>query len=159
YVIKNRSPHERTVIVEHAIRPNWELVSPAKPAEQSRSMYRFEVKVAANSAAKLVVEEDEPRFDEWTTKNGTPSHVAKAGLEVKEVVKVFDDTLQSVRVVNGLIKPTFKTRELRQLVVQNLSDVAREFTIDTIVRPEWTLKPAEGDPVKGPAVHTAVLKV
>src|SRR5262249_40633325 len=45
YLVKNRSTQDRTLIVEHPIRTDWKLVAPEKAAEQSRDVYRFEVKV------------------------------------------------------------------------------------------------------------------
>jgi hypothetical protein len=61
YTLTNRSKHDRTVIVEHPIRTDWKLVEPAKAAEQSRDVYRFEVKVAAGKTASLKVTEEQTR--------------------------------------------------------------------------------------------------
>jgi hypothetical protein len=55
YVIKNRSEHERTVLIEHPFRADWQLVSPAKPAERARDVYRFEVAAAPNKTMKQVL--------------------------------------------------------------------------------------------------------
>jgi hypothetical protein len=58
YAIKNRSPNDRVVLVEHAERGGYKLVSEQKPREQAPGMYRFEVKVATGKTAKLEVAED-----------------------------------------------------------------------------------------------------
>jgi dynactin complex subunit len=58
YNVKNRSEHDRTVLIEHPFRPDFSLVSKDKPAERARDVYRFELKVAAGqSASEEVVEE------------------------------------------------------------------------------------------------------
>src|SRR5262249_44600476 len=47
YLIKNRSKQDRTVIVEHPYHADWTLVSPSKPKERSRDVYRIHVSVPA----------------------------------------------------------------------------------------------------------------
>jgi hypothetical protein len=54
YNIKNRSEHDRVVLIEHPFRADFNLVSKDKPAERARDVYRFELKVAAG---KTVTEE------------------------------------------------------------------------------------------------------
>jgi hypothetical protein len=58
YLVKNRSDHERTLIVEHPIDADWKLIGNEKPAERSRDFYRFEWKVPAGELfAREVVQE------------------------------------------------------------------------------------------------------
>jgi hypothetical protein len=58
YNVKNRSEHDRVVLIEHPFRADFALVSKDKPAERARDVYRFELKVAAGqSATEEVVEE------------------------------------------------------------------------------------------------------
>jgi hypothetical protein len=63
YRIKNRSPQDRVLIVEHPVRPDWHLAEPEKPAERSRDNYRFEVKVPAGQSQTLRVVEEQSRAD------------------------------------------------------------------------------------------------
>src|SRR5439155_14229814 len=63
YLIKNRSGQDRTLLVEHPVREDWRLVTPEKPAERSRDVYRCEVKVAAGAAHKLEVVQEQRRPD------------------------------------------------------------------------------------------------
>jgi hypothetical protein len=58
YKAKNRSQTDRLLIVEHPYRPEFHLVSPQKPSEQARDVYRFEVKVPAGKTADLSVAEE-----------------------------------------------------------------------------------------------------
>jgi hypothetical protein len=58
YNVKNRSEHDRVVLIEHPFRADFALVSKDKPAERARDVYRFELKVAAGQgASEEVVEE------------------------------------------------------------------------------------------------------
>ncbi len=58
YTLKNRSEHDRTVLIEHPFRPDFSLVSKDKPAERARDVYRFEVNLAAGqTASQAIVEE------------------------------------------------------------------------------------------------------
>jgi hypothetical protein len=61
YTIKNASADKRTVIVEHAIRPDWQLVQPKEADEKTRSAYRFRVPVEAGKSATFTVAEEYPR--------------------------------------------------------------------------------------------------
>jgi hypothetical protein len=58
YTVKNRNPQDRTVLIEHPVRPGFQLVSKAKPAETARDVYRFEVRVPAGKAATQTVTEE-----------------------------------------------------------------------------------------------------
>jgi hypothetical protein len=58
YKVVNRSEHDRTVLIEHPYRPEFELVSKTKYAERARDVYRFEVKVPAGKDASLDVVEE-----------------------------------------------------------------------------------------------------
>ena len=58
YNVKNRSEHDRVVLIEHPFRADFNLVSKDKPAERARDVYRFELKVAAGkTATEEVIEE------------------------------------------------------------------------------------------------------
>ncbi|HVS34092.1 MAG TPA: DUF4139 domain-containing protein [Gemmataceae bacterium] len=58
YHIKNRSPEDRDLIVEHPIREEWKLVTPEKASEVSRDVYRFDLSVASGQSAKQEVVEE-----------------------------------------------------------------------------------------------------
>src|SRR5207244_10307985 len=58
YHAVNRADADRVLLVEHPYRPEFKLVGDVKPAERTRSLYRFEVKVpAGKDATQHVVEE------------------------------------------------------------------------------------------------------
>jgi hypothetical protein len=61
YQVKNRSDQDRVLWIEHPFRADWKLVSPDKPVERSRDMYRFQVAVPAGKTARLEVAEEQDR--------------------------------------------------------------------------------------------------
>jgi len=55
YRIKNSDDRSRSVLIEHPLRPDWDLVAPAKAEETTRSAYRFLVEVAPGKTEELLV--------------------------------------------------------------------------------------------------------
>jgi hypothetical protein len=156
YAIKNRATVERTVLVEHPIRENWTLVDGLKPKEKSRDVYRFEIKVAPGTTARLVVAEEQPRNDDLTF----PVVAAAISVEIKSVVHADTEKLVRLKATLGLVVPTWKGRETKSFFVQNLTNVDRDFTIDHVVRNDWTLLPGGAEkPVAGPNVYRFSLHV
>ncbi len=155
YTIKNRSNNDRTMIIEHPISSGWSLVEP-KPAEKARDVYRFQVAVPAGKTAEFQVVEEQARLDNFAltkAKDVTPHYAVGLGIEVKEVTKVAKDKLTGLRIQKGVLHPTYKMRESKTYLVQNLSSQDREFVVDHVVRPEWVLLGAADEVVKrGPEV-------
>ena len=60
YRIANRSPQDRTILIEHVNRRNqqFNVVSEIKPIEETGELYRFEAKVAAGKNTQLSVIEE-----------------------------------------------------------------------------------------------------
>jgi hypothetical protein len=58
YRAVNRGQTDRTLLVEHPYRPEFRLASDLKPAERTRDLYRFEVKLPAGKSGDLEVAEE-----------------------------------------------------------------------------------------------------
>jgi hypothetical protein len=58
YRARNRSGQDRTLLIEHPFRPTFHLTSKDRPAERTRDVYRFEVKVPAGKTASETVTEE-----------------------------------------------------------------------------------------------------
>ena len=71
YTIRNVDPKAKTLIIEHAVRPQYALVSP-KAIETSPTAYRFEVALAPDSTRKFAVSEDRVFYDQVQLSNITP---------------------------------------------------------------------------------------
>ena len=57
YLADNKADKEKLLVVEHPAQQGWTLVDSPKPYETTNSVYRFELPVAANRTASLVVKE------------------------------------------------------------------------------------------------------
>jgi hypothetical protein len=58
YVARNRSPKDRTLLIEHPFRPEFKLITPEKYLERTPEFYRFEVKAPAGKTVNLDVVEE-----------------------------------------------------------------------------------------------------
>ena len=58
YTIRNRDSDRKSVLIEHPVRPGWDLVSPGAPSERTRDVYRFMVNVDSEKTEKLEVREE-----------------------------------------------------------------------------------------------------
>jgi hypothetical protein len=77
YRINNRSPQDRTLIIEHPNRTNqhFKLVETDKPWEDTRDVYRFKVDVKSNSEKTFVVTEEHDLASQITLSNTSDDQV------------------------------------------------------------------------------------
>jgi hypothetical protein len=75
YTIRNADTAPRTVIVEHPVRPGYELRGEARPAETTADWMRFRVQVVPKQTAVLVVEEARPIQATYALTNVTSQQV------------------------------------------------------------------------------------
>jgi hypothetical protein len=160
YTIKNRSTHDRQVIVEHPIRKDWKLLK-TKPAETSRNVYRFKVDAPAGETATLEVVEEQARVDNFAlTPGGTAPHYAVGlGIEVKEVTHLDKEQLTGLRIQKGFLQPTYKVKQSKTYFVQNLSEQKREFRVDHIIPRDWVRADADDKSQRGPDVYRFTLNL
>lgn len=156
YTIKNRSTHDRTMVIEHPIKPDWKLFTPKKPVEQTRDLYRFMVSAPAGKTTTYEVIEDMPRVDNHPP---APTYAVASGINVKVETHTDLHKLVGLRINKGFVLATHKTRETKAYFVQNLSDMDRNFTIDHVVRPGWARLDDKNDPLPGPDVFRFKLEI
>jgi hypothetical protein len=58
YRVKNSDDRSRSVLVEHPLNPDWDLVAPTRAEETTRNSYRFLVKVAPGKTEELLVAQE-----------------------------------------------------------------------------------------------------
>jgi hypothetical protein len=74
YTIRNVDAKAKTLIIEHPVRPQYNLLS-AKPAETTAKAYRFEVKLAPDSTQKFPVEEERVYSNQFMISTMTPDRI------------------------------------------------------------------------------------
>ena len=116
YTIKNRSTHDRTVILEHPIRSDWKLVD-QKPSEKTRSHYRFTVEVAAGKTVTFdVVEEQAARRSAWPSparrrrSTPRPGHPGQADWRTCR-----RRSCRRLKIQKGFVMPTLKVARIEDL--------------------------------------------
>ncbi len=63
YTFRNKSAEPKSVLVQHAIEPEFKLVTPEKPSEKTPEEYRFVVPVPAGKTAELKVLTERPLME------------------------------------------------------------------------------------------------
>lgn len=58
YTAENKSDKEKTLIIEHPLRPGWKLVNSPEPFETTETLRRFKERVPASESRKLTVTEE-----------------------------------------------------------------------------------------------------
>jgi hypothetical protein len=160
YTIKNRSPFDRVLVIEHPIRSDWTLVDPKKPSEKTRDHYRFTVKVDAGKVVNFDVAEDQARVDAFALTNGNPPFYAIGlGIEVKQAIVRHDEKLTKLKIEKGIVVPTLQIRESKAYYIQNLSGHDHDFTVDHVIRPDWARLADKGEKQHGPDVFRFVMHV
>jgi hypothetical protein len=163
YTVKNRSTHDRVLIIEHPIRTNWKLIDDKSPKERSRDVYRFEINVPAGVTTRYQVVEDQHCTDPVAlTKPGQdepPYYAVIDGIRVKPLLRSSPDELLSLKIVKGVVIGEYRQRLSKTYFIQNLSSHDHAFTIDHIVPAGWKRLGGQGKDQVGPAVHRFKLDV
>ncbi len=58
YSFENKGDRDKTVVIEHPLRPGWDLVDTPKPVEITSTLYRFEQGVGAGKTERFTVKEE-----------------------------------------------------------------------------------------------------
>jgi len=76
YTFRNEDTSGRTVVVEHPVRPGYELRGDVRPTESTADWMRFRLQIEPKQTASLVVEEGWPIHTEYMLSNITSAQVA-----------------------------------------------------------------------------------
>jgi hypothetical protein len=95
YTFRNEDTAPRTVIVEHPVRPGYQLCSDMQPAETTAAWKRFRVPVESKQTASLVVEEARREQASFAVTNITSDQVALFVRE-KSIDKTAEDALAKI---------------------------------------------------------------
>jgi hypothetical protein len=124
YNFKNRSEHDRLVILEHPFRADFKLISEEQPSERARDVYRFEVPVPAGKIASRTITE-EHSFGQAITLTNTDDQSIKLFLTTNG--KIISEKARDA--INGAMelknKLALTQRELAQKN-QQLNDIVQD---------------------------------
>lgn len=58
YDLQNKSDRDKTLIIEHPITPDWQLVQSPEPSEKTQSLYRFKLQTPKQAKKSLTITEE-----------------------------------------------------------------------------------------------------
>lgn len=58
YDLQNKSDRDKTLIIEHPITPDWQLVQSPEPVEKTQSLYRFKIQTPQQTKKSLDITEE-----------------------------------------------------------------------------------------------------
>jgi hypothetical protein len=115
YRIANRSPQDRTVLIEHPNRTNqqFKLVDTAKPVEDTKDVYRFETSVKAGKEAEFLVKEERDVATTFALSNSSDDQI-RYFISLNEATPALKEKLTSALKLKG--DWDNQRRELAQVV-------------------------------------------
>lgn len=138
YAFRNASATGRKLFVEHPVTSGAELVAPAKPEEQTSTVYRFALSVPAGAQARLEVKERSPSqervvlsslsgdsFLYWSSSSDMPPAVRDALKKAIDLKKKSDD---AKRLLSDLQARKTELGSDQSRIRQNLDAVGRDST-------------------------------
>ena len=138
YAFRNASATGRKLFVEHPVTSGAELVAPAKPEEQTSTVYRFALSVPAGAQARLEVKERSPSqervvlsslssdsFLYWSSSSEMPPAVRDALRKAIDLKKKSDD---AKRLLSDLQARKTELGSDQSRIRQNLDAVGRDST-------------------------------
>jgi hypothetical protein len=169
YVVKNRSPESRKVVIEQPVRSGWKFTESRKsvqtapgkkgedgvekeatwtpgdlekkPTERTRDLYRFMVDVKSGETVKYEVSEELPRIDPFESAKQADwtGFATTLGLDVWTDTNRTPEALFGLEVGNNVLKVTHKDRRTTIYHIKNRADEDRTVTLEHFVPKERRL--------------------
>ena len=116
YTIKNKDSKKRTVLIEHPRRSGLKLLKPAKPAEQTANLYRFEVEVPGKETGRFVVQEERPETETLAIFSANVGTLKYYSTDKTVSPKVREALAEAVKRRNALAQAEAEQRELQRRI-------------------------------------------
>lgn len=125
YLVSNRDEKQKLVLIEHPLRPDWRLIEPGDPPEQTRDLYRFKVLVDAGGTARLRVRE-ERQLQQTVRLIDSGPDVIGYYIQAKQVSPKVREALQKVIALRDRLDQTSTQRgRLEQRIKEITQEQAR----------------------------------
>jgi hypothetical protein len=119
YNVRNRDRRQKTVLIEHPFRQEWELKEPKEAEERTREVYRFLVKVDEDKSAKLVVRE-EKQLTETVQLVNSPSDLIAFYVKSQKASPNVRKALEKLVTFRDRVSRTTMERERREERVREI---------------------------------------
>ncbi|MBI1898720.1 MAG: carboxypeptidase regulatory-like domain-containing protein [Acidobacteria bacterium] len=121
YTLRNEDSSPRTVIVEHPVRPGYELRSDQKPVESSAGWMRFRLQVEPKQTAFLTIEESRPLQSSLLVSNLTEDRVA-AFVSSKSINTSIEEGLRRILAQKNVVAGLEAQKEAHEGEMENIFD-------------------------------------
>jgi hypothetical protein len=121
YLIRNRNPQERSVVIEHPRHDDRKLISPEKPTDQTRSFYRFDATVKSGDLATLDIVEESLSQPTFRLTNGDLDTLLYYS-KLEATKPAVREVLKKVLEIRGKIADAQKGIEAEQTALKEIAD-------------------------------------
>lgn len=121
YTVRNEDTSPRTVIIEHPVRPGYELRGDIKPVETTAGWMRFRLRVDPKQTVPLVIEEVRPVFATYALSNVTPDQLTMF-VQQKSVDKKVEDALRRILDQKAVIADLDARKDAREEEMKEIFD-------------------------------------
>lgn len=121
YTFRNEDTAPRTIIVEHPVRPGYELRGDARPDETTAAWMRFRLHLAPKETNSLVVEEARPIYASYQLTNLTNEQLALF-VEQKSVNKTVEEALRRILAQKNAVAELDAQRNIRDHEAEGIYD-------------------------------------
>lgn len=135
YILKNSSDQAKTVLIEHRINNDYELLEPEEPTEKTREHYRFAVETEANETTDFTIKTERilhqqiSLFDFSTERIGFDLSAEEISDEVREALEEIQRQQQEIaelkRQKADLEQENQTIREEQERIRQNMRSIDR----------------------------------
>jgi len=124
YHINYRDQKEKTLLIEHPYRADWQLIEPAKPSERTRDVYRFTLPIDAGKTAVLRVREEKQLTQTVQLIDSGPETIMQY-IRAKQISVRVKEALQRVVALRDRLS---QTNARRNGLEQRIKDTTQEQT-------------------------------
>lgn len=125
YTTQNKSRKDKMLIIEHPIRPGWELTSADKPVETTDQVYRFSQSIPADQKATLTVQQQIVTGETIALLSADPDRLAFYSRNGAIPQEVRDVLVKAMELKQQLIDSQRKIDETQQYLNETTADQAR----------------------------------
>ena len=161
YTVRNRSPHDRNLVVEHPVRKGWALAKDQpKPRETAADVYRFDVIAKAGQTTDFEVAEEQDKTERIIERNirqiadvRESTFVTNLDLQVVASIRAPAPEPVSARIVKGSVEVTSQNhQEVVYRVFNGSAAHDRTITVRHWIPLNWHLI-ENGKPDPGTSTH------
>jgi hypothetical protein len=116
YVSENKSDKDKTLIIEHALRPGWKLVDTAEPMETTDALYRFKLPIAAGKTETFNVKEQQVASEAVAILPADISHIQFYATTGEIPAKVRDALAKAAELKQQLVDTQRRIEDRRQRI-------------------------------------------